>query len=185
MYKLLSKIFPSWYNKNTTQKWVSGFTIIEVIIASSIISISTFALMQTAQKGISLSSLALHKSQASLLLEEGAEAIKSIRDNNWADISNATLGTTYHLFFNTNTNLWILDTSTTNLSGHSPAYPIDSAFGRTVVISSVGRDSNDDIIDSGGVLDSGTKKVIVKVEWTSSDGLKSKSLPFYLSNIFN
>jgi len=87
-------------NKNK-KKLLSGFTIIEVLVACAIISISMFALMQTAQKGIQLSGVALKKSQASFLLEEGAEAVKSIRDNNWTTISNLSLSPTqYHLFFN-------------------------------------------------------------------------------------
>ena len=160
-----------------------GITLVEVIVACSIISLSMFALMTTAQKGLNLSSNALVKSQASLLLEEGAEAVKSIRNNNWTDV--ATNVTSYHLFFNTTTKLWSLNTSTTNLSGCIPSYPIDGVFDRTVTISSVNRDANDDIIASGGTLDAGTKKVVVTVTWTSSGVANTKSLSFYISNIFN
>ena len=172
------------YFKN--RKLISGFTIIEVLIACSIITISMFALMQTAQKGISLSEYALTKSQASLLLEEGAEAVKSIRDNNWTTIDNISLDTPYYLFFNTSTKVWELNnTTTTSLSGSIPTYPIDGIFRRTVTISSVGRDSNDNIVSSGGTLDPRTKKVVVTVMWSSSGISNTKSLSFYIADIFN
>jgi Tfp pilus assembly protein PilV len=163
----------------------TGFTIIEVLIACSIISVSMFALMQTTSRGILLSDQALRKSQASLILEEGAEAVKSIRDNNWTDISNKTLGSSYHLYFNTTTKLWVLDGSTTNLSGYIPSYPIDSIFDRTIIISAVNRDSNDDITLSGGTVDPRTKKITVTVTWPFGGSSISRSLSFYISDIFN
>jgi len=163
-----------------------GFTIIEVLIACSIISISMFALMQTAQKGLTLSHQALKKSQASLLLEEGAEAVKSIRDNDWVTIDGLSLNTPYYLFFNTTTKSWVLDnTSTTNLPGYIPTYPVDGVFVRTVTVSSVGRDTNDDILVSGGTIDNRTKLITVSVSWPISGATSSKSLSFYISDIFN
>lgn len=170
----------------TKNKKNTAFTIVEVLIACSIISISMFALMQTAQKGLFLSNQSLNKSQASFLTEEGVEAVKSIRDNNWNDIGSITLDTPYYLFFNTSTKLWKLDnTSTTNLLGHIPTYPIDGVFGRTVTFSSVGRDANDDILATGGTIDSRTKKVTVTVTWTSAGVASSKDLSFYIADIFN
>ena len=162
-----------------------GITLVEVLVACSIISVSMFALMTTAQKGLVLSNQALIKSQANLLLEEGAEAVKSIRNNNWTTISSLSLNTSYHLYFNTTTKLWVLDTSTTNLSGCIPTYPIDNVFGRTITIASVGRDASDKILASGGTVDAGTKKVTVTVTWKSGATTNSQSLSFYISNIFN
>lgn len=162
-----------------------GFTLIEVLVACSIITVSMLALMTTAQKGLSLSNQALIKSQANILLEEGAEAVKSIRDNDWTAISSLSLNTAYHLYFNTNTKLWSLNLSTTNLSGSIPSYPVDGVFGRTVTIASVGRDANYDILASGGTVDTGTKKVTVTTTWNSPTGVNTKSLSFYITNIFN
>ncbi len=166
------------------KKNISGFTIIEVLVACSIITISMFALMQTAEKGISLSNYALKKSQASFLLEEGAESIKSIRDNSWATISGATLNTPYYLFFNTTTKLWGLG-NTTTLAGSIPSYPVDGVFMRTATISPVYRDINDNITSSGGTLDARTKKVTITTTWHSPGTTNSKSLYFYIADIFN
>lgn len=174
MVKKLFKFLNRRHNKNTTQKLVSGFTIIEILVATSIITISMFALMQTASKSIVLSDQALRKSQSSLLLEEGAEAVKSIRSNNWDTISELTPGTTYYLSFITSpANSWVLNTT---------ASTIDSIFTRTVIINTVNRDANDNIVDSGGTLDVGIKKITVNVAWGSAN---TKSLSFYIANILN
>ncbi|MFA6393178.1 MAG: type II secretion system protein [Candidatus Paceibacterota bacterium] len=167
------------------RKFTIGFTLVEVLVACSIITISMFVLMGTAQRGVSMSGLALSKSEASLLLEEGAEAVRAIRDNDFATISSLSLDTPYHLFFNTTTRVWVLDPSTVNLSGSIPSYPIDGKFDRTITISSVGRDANDDILASGGTVDARTKKVSVDVSWVSSGITNTKSLSFYITDIFN
>lgn len=152
-----------------------GFALMEIIIASAIISIITFAIVSAAQKGLGLSQRAVHQTQASYLLEEGAEAVKTIRDSSWATISALTLGTTYYLSFNTTTNLWSLSTTPST---------IDSFFTRTVVVSAVSRDVNDDIASSGTV-DVRTKKVVVTTSWPSSSGTLSKTLSFYVADVFN
>lgn len=161
-----------------------GFTIIEVIIACTIISVTVFALMSSAQKGIVLSGRALRQTQANTLLEEGAEAVKSIRDNNWANISGLVLGTNYYLFFDTTNNLWTLSDSSITPSGFIPTYPIDSTFTRTIVVSSVDRDGSDDIVDIG-TLDERTKKITINVSWPEPGETASKDLIFYLADIFN
>ncbi len=154
-----------------------GFSVIEIIIACAIISTSIFALVSSASKGVQLSNQALKQTQATTLLEEGAEAVKSIRDNLWTDISSLTVGTTYYLSFDTTTNKWSLSTT---------ASTIDSIFTRTIVVTAVNRDSNDDITTSGGTLDARTKKVNINVSWNnSSNTMTSKDLSFYMSDIFN
>ena len=117
----------------------------------------------------------MHVIQASSLLEEGAEAVKTIRDNDWTTISNLTVGTTYYLSYSSVTNLWSLTTTPSTIG----------IFTRTVVISAVNRDSNDDIVSSGGTLDVKTKKVTITTSFNSQSGTISKTLVFYISDIFN
>jgi len=155
----------------------TGFTLVEVIVACAIISVSTFALMSASANGIQLSSKALKQTQASLLLEEGAEAVKTIRDENWTTISSLTLDIDYYLTFNTGTNTWSL--------GTTPTSTIDSVFTRKVNFSAVNRDANDDIVTSGGTLDARTKKVTITVSWPATSTTYTKTLDFYLSDIFN
>lgn len=152
-----------------------GFSLVEVVVASAIISIITFAIVSAAQKGLALSQRALHQTQASYILEEGAEAVKTIRDANWTNISALTIGTTYYLSYNNTTNTWSLSTT---------ASTIDSFFTRKVQLSEVNRDANDDIA-STGTVDTRTKKVDVIVSWLSSGITVSKTLSFYITDIFS
>ncbi len=172
-------------NKNKNKSFLKkGFTIVEVIVASTIISLTVFGLMLTAQKGVELSNRALKQTQANVLIEEGVEAVKSIRDNSWTTIETLTLDTDYYLYFDTTTNLWSLNTSSITPNGSMPTYPIDGIFSRTIAVSSVDRDSNDDIANLG-ILDPKTKKVTVSLSFPTSTQTINKSLVFYLTDIFN
>ena len=170
-------------NKNNTFK--KGFTIVEVIIACAIITITVLSLMSAASKGIELSGRALRQSQANTLLEEGAEAVKTIRDQNWSTISALSLNTPYYLFYNINTNVWSLSNSLSTPTSSIPTYPIDDIFSRQVVFEEVYRDGNDDIQEGGTYLDDSTKKVTISVSFVHSEDEISKDLVFYLADIFN
>ncbi|MCX6755747.1 MAG: type II secretion system protein [Candidatus Nomurabacteria bacterium] len=161
-------------NKKNYIKYIQGFSLIEVLIATSVLGVLAVILMSSTNKGIILSNQALDEVQASFLLEEGSEAVKSLRDTNWTNISGVTDNTNYYLAFNNTTNVWSLSATPSK---------VDS-FTRVIVFSPVYRDSNDDIASSG-TLDAGTKKVTVTTSWTSNGNTISKSVPFYISNIFN
>jgi prepilin-type N-terminal cleavage/methylation domain-containing protein len=158
------------------KKYNAGFTLIEILVACSIMTVTTFALLSAAGKGVEVSNQALRQTQADFLAEEGAEAVKSIRDTSWSSISSLTDGTTYYLSFDTTSNTWSLSTIP-NL--------IDSFFTRTVVVQTANRDTNDNIASSG-TPDSGTKEVAIDVSWPSSEGTTlDRNLSFYMSDIFN
>ena len=168
-------IMRSFYKKTS-----QGFALVEAMVACAIIVISTFALVSAAQKGITLSNLTLHQTQASYLLEEGAEATKTIRDAGWSNVSG--LSGTYYLSYSNTTNTWSLSTT----APANPTNPIDGLFTRSVVFSAVNRDNTTkDIVTSGGTLDANTKKVTITVSWPSSSGTQSKSLSLYIANIFS
>jgi len=163
------------FKKNINNQNKAVFSLVEVLIACTIMSMVTLALMSAASKGIDLSGKALKQVQASDFMEEGVEAVKSIRDNNWMTISTLSLNTNYYLSFNTNTNTWSL--------GTTPVALIDG-FTRAVVFSAVSRNGNSDIYSSG-TIDTGIKRAKVTVSWISSGTTVSKDITFYLANIFN
>lgn len=173
--------------KTKINKFKKGFTIVEVIIACSIITITVLSLMSVASKGIELSGRSLRQTQSNTLLEEGVEAVKTIRDNNWSTISALSLDTPYYLFYNINTNTWALFNSSDTPTSSIPTYPIDGIFSRQVVFQGVSRDSEDNIqeVTNPSDIDDGIKKVTVTVTWTSSGNLVSKDIVFYLADIFN
>src|SRR3989344_1744694 len=85
--------------KSASPKFTTGFMMVEVLIVSSIITVSILAAMAVSQKSIFVSRQAFHASQAAFLLEEGAEAVRILRDNAWTNISSLTAGTTYYPTF--------------------------------------------------------------------------------------
>ncbi|TSC78050.1 MAG: Uncharacterized protein G01um101424_184 [Parcubacteria group bacterium Gr01-1014_24] len=149
-----------------------GFMTIEILVAASIITVSILAAMAVAQKSVYVSRQAFHASQVAFLLEEGAEAVRILRDNAWSNISSLNSGTNYYPAFSGGT--WILS-STANTVG---------IFTRTVVIASVNRDNTTKDIGSIGTDDPGTKLVTVTVSWLEGGITITKTLPFYIINIF-
>ena len=154
-------------NKNNNK----GFLLIEVIVAFSIISGALIAAMQVSQKAIYVSRQALHVTQASFLLEEGAEAVRVLRDNGWANISALVNSTNYYPTFSGGT--WVMS-STPNTVG---------IFTRILTITSVKRDNTTQDISSSGTDDVGTKLVTITVSWREGSNNLSKTLKFYISNI--
>jgi Tfp pilus assembly protein PilV len=155
--------------KKTTEK---GFMMVEIVIAISIIVVSVLAAMSVTQKSISVSRQALHISQASFLLEEGAETVRIVRDNSWNNISSLTSATDYYPVFS---NSWVLATIPTTVG----------IFTRKVNVSNVNRDASTEDIASSGINDPGTKLITVTVSWTESGVVINKTLSFYLMDIFS
>ena len=164
-------------NKARTTKLESrrGFMMVEIIVASSIMLISILAVMAVAQKSVVLSERSIHTAQANFLLEEGAEAVRILRDNNWTNISGLSQGTHYSLSFSSNT--W-------NISNIGTPEVVGK-FSRIVDIFTVNRDATTaDIVTNGGVLDNGTKLITITVTWPEGGQTLSKTFKFYLSDIF-
>ena len=146
---------------------------VEVIVASSIILVSVLAAMSVAQRSIIVSRQASHTSQAAFLLEEGAESVRILRDNSWTNISSLNSDTTYYPVFSSNT--WTLSTS--------PSFV--GIFTRSINIENVNRNASTQDISDSGVNDPGTKLITVTVSWTEGGQTITKTLPFYIADIFS
>ncbi len=145
---------------------------VEVLVATSIIVVAVLAFLAIVQKASVVSRQALHITQAGFLLEEGAEAVRILRDNAWSNISALTLNANYYPTFSGGT--WILS-ATPNTVG---------IFTRTVTLSSVKRDATTRDISSTGVDEPLNKLVAVTVSWTEGGTTASKTLSFYITDIF-
>lgn len=145
---------------------------VEIIVAASIISISILAAMTVTQKSIYVSRQAFHATQASFLLEEGAEATRILRDNAWANISGLTAGANYYPTFSGGT--WTLSASSNTVG----------IFTRTITLANVNRDNTTQDIAEVGTNDPGTKLVTVTVSWPEGGATITKTLKFYIADIF-
>lgn len=146
---------------------------VEILVAASIITVSVLTATAVAQKSIFVSRQAFHTSQAAFLLEEGAEAVRIVRDNAWSNISSLTLGVNYYPIFSGG--IWTLS-AVANTSG---------IFTRTITIANVNRDNTTKDISSAGVDDPQTKLVTVTVFWSEGGTTVTKTLQFYIIDIFS
>ncbi len=157
-----------------------GISIIEVLIASAIIMTSVVSIMGVYGGLTSIAIRNTAKVQAGMLLDEGAEALRFMRDVSWnANINPLINGTTYTLYWDhTVANYGWRATTTRDM--------IDDQFDRTFVLSTVNRDSTTyNIVNSGGVLDSGTRKATISVSWFDGTATSTKSIIMYLFNTYN
>lgn len=159
----------------TLRQYISrGFGLIEIVVGAAVLSLSLLGISAYYQQALNVSQRTGNFVRAGFLMEEGIEVAKFFRDTSWTNISGFTSGATYYLLWGGST--WA--TTTTNTF-------VDGMFERKLVISNVSRDSNDDIVSSGGTLDAGTKKATVSVSWNEKGATTTKSVSTYLTNFFN
>lgn len=157
--------------KNKLNK--SGFALIEVLIAVTLVSSVMLGIVSSANKFLIYSNSSLKSYQATLALEEGIEAVKNVRAVAWTNISTLTSGTDYGLSFSGSN--WTI-VSGTQLTANG--------FSRKINFYDVYRDGNNDIASSG-TLDTGIKNVVVTTTWVENGVSKSKEIEFYIADIFN
>ena len=159
--------------KNLRKSKKLGFMLIEVLVAVSIITASTLAAMAVAQRSIILSHRSVNMSQASFFLEEGAEAVRILRDDDWVNISSLNTNTDYYLEFTGAT--WSLTTTPAQIG----------EFTRKINIADVSRDATSGNISESGNPDAGTKLVTVSVSWNEGSNTVTKTLQLYITDIFS
>ncbi len=80
-----------------------GFALVEAILAFAIISSSILVSMAVIQKSLKASYSSFHNAQVSFLLEEGAEKVRILRDNDWSNVT--SLNTTEQIGIFTRTSV--------------------------------------------------------------------------------
>ncbi|HZZ98693.1 MAG TPA: hypothetical protein VFG51_02045 [Candidatus Saccharimonadia bacterium] len=148
----------------------AGQLLIELLLALGIASLVLPALLTGIVASREGKPQQTQRLQATALMREASEAMRSVRELAWAGIS--TNGT-YHLDFSGGH--WNLVSGSETISG----------FTRAIVVSSVYRDSANNIVTSG-TLDPSTKKVVISVSWTTPHATTVSSsfyMTRYLDNI--
>lgn len=146
---------------------------VEVLVAVSVIAVSILASMTVSEKSIYVARQSLHASEASFLLEEGAEVVRILRDNAWSNISSLSTSTNYYPTFSSPN--WSLSL-TPNTVG---------IFERTITVENVNRDNTTKDISPTGTDDPGTKLITVTVSWPEGGVTVNKTLSFYIMDIFS
>lgn len=153
-----------------------GSMSIEILVAVTIVTVAVLAATAVSNKSVAIARQSTSYAQASFLLEEGAEAVRSIRDDVWTLIYDAEVGVNRYLLFSGNE--WSI---VTDINSSTPT----GRFTRVVNFNYVNRDdTSGDIVTSGGTLDQGTRLVTIRVGWDEGGVSKSKELSFYLTDLF-
>lgn len=144
-----------------------GFGIIEIIIAISIFIIIAGVATASIIGSLSINRLGEEETNANVYAQEGIEAIRSIKNQSWANITTGTYGV------DNSTGKWVLS-GTSNSS---------AKFTRQIKISAVERDGGGNIVSSGGVIDPDTMKIDSIVAWDFLPGRNNSiTLTAYLSH---
>lgn len=152
-----------------------GLTLVEVLIATSIILVFLMALLGAHNLYFQTALANGEVVKGAYLAEEGVEVVRFLRDSSWdTNIAPLVLDTDYYLVWTGGT--W--QTTTTQSL-------IDSVFERTITLSAVYRDVSADIVSSGGTLDPNTLLVVSSVSWPKNGVTVTKSISTYLTNIFD
>jgi Tfp pilus assembly protein PilV len=150
-----------------------GLTLVEVVIAASIILVAVVALLSVHNLYLRVAFSNANAVKAAYLAEEGIEVVRWLRDDSWDEnIATLSLNTDYGLVFSNGT--W--GTTTSNLYVEN--------FLRTIQVSAVSRDGSGDIVSSGGSADPNTLLVTSTVSWATSSGTTTKSVATYLTDLY-
>ncbi|OHA68320.1 MAG: hypothetical protein A3A27_02655 [Candidatus Wildermuthbacteria bacterium RIFCSPLOWO2_01_FULL_47_18] len=168
---------PLPFNKN------KGVSVIEILIVvaiigtalSSILGVSTLSLRQVGDTDL--------EARAQALAKETLEAVMNYRGGNAWDADDP---------FNLYDGLGIVLLNTAYYPKMSSDIPAKwqllqgqeqmEGFTRTVEFQSVSRDSSSNIVQTGGTVDSNTKKVLATVSWLDRGSSRQVSLQMYLTN---
>jgi prepilin-type N-terminal cleavage/methylation domain-containing protein len=159
------------FQRSTNQ----GFTMVEAVVAISILAVMLATLGSITSKILSSSLDNTAKIQAAYLAEEGLEVMRLLRDESWStNIAVRPSGTNFYIHYDGSA--WSA-TSTNMLIGN--------LFERRIMLSDVRRDSSQRIVESGGNNDPNIKKVTVTLVWNSRGATSTRSLSTYLTNVFD
>lgn len=151
---------------------MKGFTIVEIIIISGIIALALAGILQLENASLKSRQAAELKTQAVSYLEEGYEALRSLRDGGWdANIVSLANNQDYYL---------VLAGGNWQTITEAPA-PLNGKFTRVIVLSPVYRDGNGNIAQTG-TLDANTRKATIGIEWSERGLPVNISSSTYLTN---
>jgi Tfp pilus assembly protein PilV len=155
-----------------------GIGLVEILIAIFIFTVVLLSLITVSNLYLSGADANLSLVKSAYLAEEGVEAVKTIRDSGWANISALSTTTVYYFYFNPTSSIWQATTTKTYGS-------IDS-FVRSFTLGSVNR-TNDTYhrISASGVSDPNTKLLTVSVSWQNQGATTTKSISTYITNLSN
>lgn len=152
----------------------TGFSVVEVLIALAIFSVIFLFIYETLTLYFANQNKVLRSTQALYLAEAGQEYLRYVRDTDWDEIADLTVGTTYYF-----------SVSTTTIATTTVPEVIDGTFTRSFVLWPAYRDGDDDLVASttpGASADTGSYMVTTVVMWGNGEQVQLDSLIANLQN---
>lgn len=151
----------------------SGIGLVEVVVSAAILLVFVGAISSAYLSFLKTSSDGAENLKSYYLLEEGIEAVKTLRDTSWTN-NIATLATSTDYYLEWTGVQWATTTTEIAIDQYYRSFSLEDVF----------RDGNDDIAESG-TLDLNTKKLIVDIEWNKRGATSTDSIETYITNIFD
>lgn len=151
----------------------NGSALVEIIIGSAIILTGILAIASSFNTYLQYAVSNQRNIEANYLMQEGLEAMTVLRDIAWTN-NFASLSTTTTYYITWNGTRWATTTTTQY---------VDGIFLRSISVSDLKRDANDDLSTTTGTYDSNIKQVTVTVSFTQGHSTTTKSLSRYFANI--
>lgn len=150
------------------KKSTQAFGLIEIVIVAAIMGATLTGFLQASILTIRLLRTEQQNLEATMLAQEGMEAVRLVRDESWTNniVPLANGAMYYPVVVN---NKWVMSTNNPGL--------FNNRYTRQVVLAEVFRNGTDDIAPSG-TMDGGTRKVTITVSWEG----KQVQLVTYLTN---
>lgn len=146
-----------------------GFSLVEVIIALGVFAILAAGVFNVATSSYKNFYGTGDKQSLTEYAQEGVEAVRSIRDNSWQEIEDAAAAA----------HTWGLVKDSDGYWQFSGGYDEFGVLDRYVTITPVERDSNHEIVGTGGTTDPNTYKVRIAISGT---GISTYILDTYITN---
>lgn len=138
-----------------------GISVIEILVVIFVLAIAFVSILGLLSFSLKIAGLNKEYTQAVNIAQETIEIVRNVRDGaDWEvdGLGNLSTGASYY---------------PGKTGGSPPEWTLLSGeetigiFTRKVVFEQVFRDENDDIVETGGVLDPDTLKAIATVSWKS------------------
>ena len=147
----------------------------EILIVVAILAFSITSLLGLISLSLTSSLSTEHTTQADELAKETMEQVRNFRDGtNWDTngLGTLSIGSDYYPKETGSPAAWQM-ISGTDTSGE---------FSKKVVFSNANRDANDNIVSSGGTVDTYTKKITVTISWEQKGKDYQRQLITYLTD---
>ncbi len=155
-------------------KTTQGISLVEIIIGAAIISAGILSINMVYNTYVQYALANQRNAEAAYLAQEGLEVMAFLRDGSW-DTNIRTLSTTTPFYLTFSGGTWATTTS---------QQYVDGIYLRSVSVSDVKRDANNDIA-STGTYDPDVKLITVSVSYTQGHATTTQTLSEYLTDMLD